>query len=31
MTKENPNNEIETKSYIFLWDIFKSDIIFNWL
>ena len=28
MTKVNPNNENESKSDIFLWDIFKSDIIF---
>ena len=27
MTKVNANNENETKSDIFLWDIFKSDII----
>ena len=27
MTKVNPNNAIETKSDIFLWDIFKSDIM----
>ena len=31
MTKVNPNNGIETKSDIFLWDIFKSDVIFHWL
>ena len=30
MTKVNPNNRNETKSDIFLWDIFKSDIIFDW-
>ena len=30
MTKVNPNNGIETKSDIFLWNIFKSDIIFYW-
>ena len=29
MTKVNPNNEIETKSDIFPWDIFKSGIIFH--
>ena len=28
MTKVNPNNRNETKSDIFLRDIFKSDIIF---
>ena len=28
MTKVSPNNENETKSDIFLRDIFKSDIIF---
>ena len=28
MTKVNRNNEAETKSDIFPWDIFKSDIIF---
>ena len=28
MTKVNPNNENETKSDIFPWDIFKSGIIF---
>ena len=28
MTKVNPNNGIETKSYIFPRDIFKSNIIF---
>ena len=27
MTKVNPNNGNETKSDIFPWDIFKSDII----
>ena len=27
MTKVNPNNENETKSDIFLWNIFKSDVI----
>ena len=26
----NPNDGNETKSGIFSWDIFKSDIIFNW-
>ena len=40
MTKVNPNNAIETKSDIFLWVIFKSDImpflsknikVFQWL
>ena len=30
MTKVNPNNGNETKSEIFPWDIFKSDIIFHW-
>ena len=30
MTKVKPNNANETKSDIFLWDIFKSDIIFHW-
>ena len=25
-----PNNGNETKSDIFPWDIFKSDIIFHW-
>ena len=29
MTTVNPNNENETKSDIFSWDIFKSDIIFQ--
>ena len=28
MTKVNPNNGNESKSDIFLWEIFKSDIIF---
>ena len=28
MTKAYPNNENETKSDIFPWDIFKSDRIF---
>ena len=27
MTQVNPNNENETKSGIFPWDIFKSDTI----
>ena len=27
MTKLNPNNKNESKSHIFLWDIFKSDTI----
>ena len=30
MTKVRPNNGNETKSSIFPWDIFKSDIIFDW-
>ena len=30
MTKVNPNNGIETKSDIFPWNIFKSDMIFYW-
>ena len=30
MEKVNPKNGIKTKSDIFPWDIFKSDIIFNW-
>ena len=30
MPKVNPNDEKETKSDIFSWDIFKSDIIFHW-
>ena len=30
MTKVNPNNVNETKSDIFPWDIFKSDIIYYW-
>ena len=30
MIKENPNNGNETKSEIFSWDIFKSEIIFHW-
>ena len=29
MEKFNPKNGIKTKSDIFPWDIFKSDIIFN--
>ena len=29
MTKVNPNNRNETKSDIFLWDIFKSDTIIS--
>ena len=28
MTKVNPNSGNETKGEIFLWDIFKSDILF---
>ena len=31
MTKVKPNNAKETKSNIFPWDIFKSDIIFDQL
>ena len=31
MTKVNPNKGNETKSDIFQWDIFKSEIIFHWL
>ena len=31
MTKVNLNHGNETKSQIFPWDIFKSDIIFHWL
>ena len=27
MTKVNPNNENETKSGIFAWNIFESDVI----
>ena len=27
MTKVNPNNGSETKSDIFSWDIFQSDVI----
>ena len=31
MTKVNPTNgNNETKSDVFPWDIFKSDIIFHW-
>ena len=30
MTKVNSNNGNERKSDIFLWDMFKSDIIFHW-
>ena len=30
MTKVNRNNGKETKSGIFPWDIFESDIIFHW-
>ena len=30
MTTVNPNNRNETKSDIFSWDIFKSDIMFHW-
>ena len=30
MTKVNLNIGNETKSEIFPWDIFKSDIIFHW-
>ena len=30
MTIVNPNNRNETKSDVFLWDKFKSDIIFKW-
>ena len=30
MTKVNPNNGNETKSDIFSWGIFKSDINFHW-
>ena len=29
MTKVNPNNGIKTKSDIFPWDIFRSDIVFH--
>ena len=28
--KGKPNNRNETKSEIFSWDIFKSDIMFHW-
>ena len=31
MTKVNPNNGNGTKSDVFPWNIFKSDIIFHWL
>ena len=30
MTKVKPNNGSETKSDIFPWDIFKSDVMFHW-
>ena len=30
MTKVNPNHGKETKSDIFAWDIFKSDVVFHW-
>ena len=30
MTKVNPNNGYETKPYIFSWNIFKYDIMFDW-
>ena len=30
MIKVTPNNGNETKSDIFSWNIFKSDIIFHW-
>ena len=30
MIKVNPSNGIETKSDIFLGNLFKSDIIFHW-
>ena len=30
MTKVKSNNINETKSDIFLWDVFKSDFIFHW-
>ena len=30
MTKVNLNNGNETKSDIFSWDIFKSDVSFHW-
>ena len=30
MTKVNSNNRNKTKSAIFSWGIFKSDIIFHW-
>ena len=29
MTRVNPNNGIETKADIFVWNLFKSDIIFS--
>ena len=31
MSNVHPNNGNETRSDIFSWDIFKSDIIFHWL
>ena len=31
MTKLNPNHGNETKSDIFPWDIFKSNVIYHWL
>ena len=31
MTEMNPNNGNKSKSDIFSWDIFKSDIVFHWL
>ena len=31
MATVNPNNGNETKSDIFYWDTFKSDVIFHWL
>ena len=30
MTTSNPNNENETKSDIFSWELFQSEIIFHW-
>ena len=30
MTKVDPNNRKTTKSDIFPWDIFKSEITFHW-
>ena len=30
MTKVNQKHGNETKSDIFPWDIFKSDVIFHW-